>query len=128
MCKALPGKIGISLDTSGDRLKTKGWVTDSGLTIAEVLPRLANQGTAFIIHTDIDRDGMQSGLNLELLAKLGKESTVPVVAAGGLATLDDIKALYPLCKNSNLQGAITGRAIYEGTLDLQQAMCWIDAQ
>ena len=128
MCKALPEKIGVSLDTQGEKLKTKGWVADSGLTIDQVLPRLADQGTAFIIHTDIDRDGMQSGLNLELLAKLAKASPVPVVAAGGLATLADIKALYPLCKNSNLQGAITGRAIYEGTLNLQEGMLWIEAQ
>ncbi len=128
MCEALPGQIGISLDTEGGKLKTKGWVADSGLTIDDVLPRLADQGTAFIIHTDIDRDGMQTGVNMPLLQALAAKSSMPVVAAGGVATLQDIKDLYPLSRNTNLQGAITGRAIYEGTLNLQEAMQWISAQ
>ncbi len=128
LCAALPGKIGVSLDTENGRLKTKGWVADSGLTIDEVLPRLHDQGTAFIIHTDIDRDGMQSGVNLPLLADLAQKSPMPVIAAGGVATLADIQKLYPLSKTGNLQGAITGRAIYEGTLDLKEAMQWIERQ
>ena len=128
MCSALPGKIGVSLDTEGGKLKTKGWVADSGLTIDDVLPRLHSQGTAFIIHTDIDRDGMQSGVNLALLADLAKKSPMPVIAAGGVATLADIQNLYPISRKSNLEGAITGRAIYEGTLNLQEAMHWIKAQ
>lgn len=128
MCEALPGRIGISLDTEGGKLKTKGWVADSGLTIDDVLPRLADQGTAFIIHTDIDRDGMQTGVNLPLLQGLAAKSSMPVVAAGGVATLQDIKNLYPLSRSTNLQGAITGRAIYEGTLNLKEAMQWISEQ
>ncbi len=128
ICAALPGKIGVSLDTEDGRLKTKGWVGDSGLAIVDVLPRLHQQGTAFIIHTDIDRDGMQSGVNLALLTDLAGISPVPLVAAGGVATLDDIRNLYPLSKSGNLQGAITGRAIYEGTLDLREALRWIAAQ
>lgn len=128
ICKALPGKVGVSLDTEGGRLMTKGWVADSGLTIDEVLPRLASQGAAFIIHTDIDRDGMQTGVNLPLLTELAQKSPVPVIAAGGVATLDDIKSLYPLSKVSRFEGAITGRAIYEGTLDLKEAMAWLSAQ
>lgn len=128
MCAALPGKIGVSLDTEGGRLKTKGWVADSGLTIDDVLPRLHEQGTAFIIHTDIDRDGMQSGVNVPVLAELAKKSPMPVIAAGGVATLEDIKKLYPLSLESNLEGAISGRAIYEGTLNLKEALDWLQAQ
>ena len=128
ICAALPGKIGVSLDTEGGRLKTKGWVADSGLTIDEVLPRLRDQGTTFIIHTDIDRDGMQTGVNIPVLRDLAQKSPMPVIAAGGVATLDDIKNLYPLSRRSNLQGAITGRAIYEGTLNLKEAIGWIKAQ
>lgn len=127
MCEAMPNRIGVSLDTEGGKLKTKGWVADSGLSIDDVLPRLASQGAAFIIHTDIDRDGMQSGVNMDVLSDLAKKSPVPVIAAGGVATLDDIKKLYPLSRESNLEGAITGRAIYEGTLDLKEAMAWITA-
>ena len=128
LCAALPGKIGVSLDAEGGKLKTKGWVADSGLTVDDVLPRLLGAGTAFIIYTDIDRDGMQTGVNLPALEHLAKASTVPVVAAGGVATLADIKALYPLSKSANLQGAISGRALYEGSLDLKEAMTWIAAQ
>lgn len=128
LCAALPGKIGVSLDAEGGRLKTKGWVADSGLTVDGVLPRLLRAGTAFIIYTDIDRDGMQTGVNLPALEHLAKASTIPVVAAGGVATLADIKALYPLSKSANLQGAISGRALYEGTLNLKEAMSWIAAQ
>lgn len=128
LCEALPGKVGVSLDTEQGRLKSKGWVADSGLHIDDVLPRLARQGAAFVIHTDIDRDGMQSGINLDLLADLCAKSPVPVIAAGGVATLEDIKKLYPLSRDSRLEGAITGRAIYEGTLSLKEGMEWIRAQ
>lgn len=128
ICKAFPGQIGVSLDAEGGVLKTKGWVEDSGLTIYDVLPRLEEQGVAFIIYTDIDRDGMQTGVNLPALTKLAQTSSVPVIAAGGVATLDDIKALYPLTKEANLEGAISGKAIYTGTLDLKEASDWIATQ
>ncbi|MBR3880213.1 MAG: 1-(5-phosphoribosyl)-5-[Mailhella sp.] len=128
LCKLFPGKIGVSLDAVDGRLKTRGWVTDAGLTIDEVLPRLVDDGTAFIIYTDIARDGMQSGVNMPMLSRLARTSPVPIIAAGGVATLDDIKALYPLSVEANLEGAISGRAIYEGTLDLPKAMAWIRAQ
>ena len=125
ICAALPGKIGVSLDTEGGRLKTKGWVADSGLGIDDVLPRLHSQGAVFLIHTDIDRDGMQSGVNVEVLADLARKSPIPVIAAGGVAGLDDIQKLYPLSLKSNLEGAITGRAIYEGGLNLREALAWL---
>lgn len=128
LCAEFPGRIGVSLDAEGGKLKTKGWVADSGLTVDEVLPRLLVAGTAFIIYTDIDRDGMQTGVNLPALEHLAKASTVPVIAAGGVATLEDVKALYPLSRTTNLQGAVSGRAIYEGTLDLRTAMDWIRQQ
>lgn len=128
ICKAFPGKIGVSLDAEGGVLKTKGWVEDSGQTIYDVLPRLEEQGVAFIIYTDIDRDGMQTGVNIPALTKLAQSASVPVIAAGGVATLDDIKALYPLTKDANLEGAISGKAIYTGTLDLKEASDWIATQ
>jgi len=128
LCKALPGKVGVSLDTENGQLKSKGWVADSGLRIDDVLPDLVRQGAAFIIHTDIDRDGMHSGINLDLLAELCGKSPVPVIAAGGVSTLEDIRKLYPLSRDSRLEGAITGRAVYEGTLDLKEAMDWIRTQ
>ena len=128
LCSALPGRIGVSLDAEGGKLKIKGWVADSGLTVEDVLPRLTTTGTAFIVYTDIDRDGMQTGVNVPVLAALAKKSAIPVIAAGGVATLEDIKALYPLSRSANLEGAISGRALYDGTLDLKQAMDWIAEQ
>ena len=128
LCKEFPGRIGVSLDAEGGKLKTKGWVEDTGLTIYDVLPRLEEQGTAFIIYTDIDRDGMQTGVNLPALKKLAETANVPVIAAGGVATMDDVKNLYPLSIATNLQGAISGKAIYTGTLDVREAMEWIEAQ
>lgn len=128
LCAAFPGRIGVSLDAEAGKLKTKGWVEDTGLTIYDVLPRLEEQGTAFVIYTDIDRDGMQTGVNLPALKQLAETANVPVIAAGGVATLDDVKNLYPLSVSANLQGAISGKAIYTGTLNVQEAMEWINAQ
>ncbi|MDE7064515.1 MAG: 1-(5-phosphoribosyl)-5-[(5-phosphoribosylamino)methylideneamino]imidazole-4-carboxamide isomerase [Desulfovibrionaceae bacterium] len=128
LCAAFPGRIGVSLDAEGGRLKTKGWVADSGLTVDDVLPRLLADGAAFIIYTDIERDGMQSGVNVPALKHLATVSGVPVIAAGGVATLEDVRRLYPLTRTTRLEGAISGRALYEGTLHLPEAMAWIEAQ
>ena len=125
ICRALPGKIGVSLDAVDGRLKTKGWVEDSGLTVDDVLPRLEEQGTAFLVYTDISRDGMQSGVNTDALARLVEKSSIPVIAAGGVAALDDVKALHPLA-DKGLEGVISGRAIYTGTLDFREALEWIE--
>ncbi|MDR0339171.1 MAG: 1-(5-phosphoribosyl)-5-[(5-phosphoribosylamino)methylideneamino]imidazole-4-carboxamide isomerase [Desulfovibrio sp.] len=125
MCTRLPGRIGVSLDTDGGRIKTRGWIDDSGLTIEQIMPRLYAQGTAFVIHTDIGRDGMQSGVNLTLLEELAEASPMPVIAAGGVATLDDIKALYPISLRASLEGVISGRAIYTGSLDFKEAVDWL---
>ncbi len=127
LCAALPGRMGVSLDAVDGRLKTKGWVQDAGQDVFDVLPRLREQGAAFVIYTDISRDGMQTGVNTAALDRLCEAAGLPVIAAGGVHTLDDIKALYPLTAKG-LEGAITGRAIYAGTLDLAQAQGWIAAQ
>lgn len=127
LCEAFPGRIGVSLDAVDGRLKTKGWVTDAGLTVAQVLPRLESQGAAFIIYTDIGRDGMQSGVNLPALERLLDATSLPVLVAGGVSTLDDVKALAPL-GSRGLEGIITGRAIYEGTLDVAAATAWLASQ
>lgn len=128
LCRAFPGKVGVSLDADNGRLKTKGWVADAGLGVEDVLPRLMDDGAAFVIYTDIARDGMQTGVNVEALRHVSTLSRVPVIAAGGVATLDDIRNLFPLTKNTRLQGAISGRALYEGTLKLDEAQAWINAQ
>ncbi len=125
ICKALPGRVGVSLDAVGGALKVKGWVEDAGLTVDEAVPRLEAQGAAFLIYTDISRDGMQTGVNIEALEHLLSLTSLPVIAAGGVATLDDVKALQPL-EARGLEGLISGRAIYVGTLDFKAAMDWLE--
>lgn len=128
LCRAFPGKIGVSLDAAGGRLKSRGWLADAGLAVQETLPKLEDAGAAFIIYTDIERDGMRSGVNLDALERLVRAAHVPVVAAGGVATLEDVQRLYPLSRDGRLEGVISGRALYEGTLDLAQALAWVEAQ
>lgn len=128
LCRAFPEKIGVSLDAAGGRLKSRGWIADTGLTAEDVLPRLLDDGAAFIVYTDIERDGMQSGVNLRTLRHLAELSDIPVIAAGGVSTLADVRKLYPLTLNTSLIGAVSGRALYEGTLDLTRANAWIAAQ
>lgn len=126
LCRSFPGRIGVSLDAQDGRLKTKGWVQDAGLTALDVLPRLAEQGAAFIIYTDIGRDGMQSGVNIPALENLLDNTELPVIAAGGVSCLQDLQALAPLAPRG-LEGAVSGRAIYEGTLDVKAALQWLAA-
>ncbi|MBQ4133763.1 MAG: 1-(5-phosphoribosyl)-5-[Desulfovibrionaceae bacterium] len=127
MCDAYPGRFGVSLDTSNGVIKTRGWVKDSGRTIAEALPGLVEAGAAFLIFTDISLDGMQQGVNVSGIADVCELSSIPVIAAGGVTRLEDVQALYPLGARG-LNGIITGRAIYEGTLNFREAQAWLDAR
>ena len=125
ICKKYPGRVGVSLDVQGKKLKTRGWVEDSGKEIDEILPKLQNAGCAFIIYTDIERDGMHSELNFAEIERLAKLCPLPLIAAGGVSTMESVKKLLPLAKNSSLQGIVSGRAIYEGTLDFNEAINFI---
>jgi phosphoribosylformimino-5-aminoimidazole carboxamide ribotide isomerase len=127
LCTAFPGRIGVSLDAVDGRLKTKGWVEDSGLVVDDVLPRVTRAGTAFLVYTDISRDGMQSGINIKAMERLLAATSLPVIAAGGVHALADVQALHPLAAQG-LAGVITGRAIYAGTLDFAAASRWLDEQ
>lgn len=127
LCAAFPGQIGVSLDARDGRLKTKGWVEDAGKTVADVVPELEAAGASFFIYTDISRDGMQSGVNVPALEALLALTDRPVLIAGGIATLDDIRAVYPLARRG-LAGVITGKAIYAGSLNLKEALEWLAAQ
>lgn len=127
MCSLYPGKVGVSLDAAGGRLKTRGWLKDSGLDVLEILPRLEDAGAAFIVYTDIERDGMQSGINTAALTRLLESTSLPVIAAGGVSSLRDVINLHSLASTGNLEGMISGRALYEKTLDLGQALAWLRA-
>jgi phosphoribosylformimino-5-aminoimidazole carboxamide ribotide isomerase len=127
ICREFPGRVGVSLDAAGGRLKSKGWLADSGRRVPDILPELRDLGAAFVVYTDIDRDGMQSGLNLEAVHEVVQGTDLPVVAAGGVTCLEDIQALFPLSRRG-LEGVITGKAIYTGSLDLRQALDWVAAK
>jgi phosphoribosylformimino-5-aminoimidazole carboxamide ribotide isomerase len=94
--------------------------------VMDVLPRIQAAGASFIIYTDISRDGMQSGVNLPALSALCEATTLPVIAAGGVTNMDDLRNLAPLCAKG-LQGAISGRAIYAGTLDFAEGLAYTKA-
>ncbi len=128
LCQAFPGKIGLSLDAYKGVLKTRGWVNESKYKLETVLPRVENDGAAFLIYTDIERDGMQTGFNYPALENILEMTNLPLIIAGGLANMEDVKKTYSYTKNSNCIGAVSGRAIYEGSLDLKEAIDWIDAQ
>lgn len=124
LCAKFPGKVGVSLDAQNNRLKSKGWVEDSGRSVFDVLPGLEDLGAAFVVYTDISRDGMQSGVNIQAVHNVVQGTALPVLVAGGVSTLQDIKDLYPLHKKG-LSGIITGKAIYTRSLDLQEALKWV---
>lgn len=125
LCREFPGKIGVSLDVRDGFIRTRGWVGDSRLTVEEVLPRLQKMGSAFFVYTDISRDGMQIGADEQGLKKVLALAEVPVLVAGGISSLEDVQALFPLA-NEGLQGVISGKAIYTGTLDIAQTQLWLD--
>lgn len=121
MCGAFPGRIGVSLDACAGRLKSRGWVRDTGLAVEELLPWLGEAGTAFIVYTDIERDGMRSGVNMAALESLLDKAPCPVLVAGGVSDMRDVKALAAL-KAKNLEGFVSGRALYERSLNLPETL------
>ncbi len=124
ICKAFPGKICVSLDVDKGKIKSRGWVEDTGRNITSVLNDIENSGASVIIYTDISKDGMQTGVDPTDVENFLKLTCLPVIYAGGIRDFDDIVALYPLAKKG-LVGIITGRAIYENTLDFKKANNWL---
>jgi phosphoribosylformimino-5-aminoimidazole carboxamide ribotide isomerase len=118
---AYPGKVAVGIDAVGGKVAVQGWAEVTDVNAAELARRMGAQGACAVIYTDIDRDGMQSGVNLEATSEVARAAGVPVFASGGVATLDDIRALLPLAADG-VAGVITGRAVYEGTLDLSEAI------
>lgn len=125
LCRDFPGRIGVSLDAVNGRLKSRGWLKDVDVSIQDIVPELEEGGAAFLIYTDIERDGMQAGLNLKAVKRLLELTNVPVIIAGGVSCLSDIIALYALNDSGKLEGVISGRALYEKTLDLAEAIKWL---
>lgn len=125
-CRQFPGRVAVGLDARGGRIAVEGWAETSDLTATEMAARFEDAGVAAIIYTDIDRDGILQGLNLDATNALADATGIPVIASGGLSSIDDIAALLaPDC--ARLAGAISGRALYDGSLDASQALALIAA-
>jgi phosphoribosylformimino-5-aminoimidazole carboxamide ribotide isomerase len=119
--KKFPGRVAVGLDARDGKVAVAGWAATSELSVHDIAKRFEDAGVAAIIYTDIARDGMLEGLNLDATIALADAVTIPVIASGGLASLDDIKALLePRAKK--LAGAIAGRALYDGRLDAAEAL------
>jgi phosphoribosylformimino-5-aminoimidazole carboxamide ribotide isomerase len=119
-CAAFPGKIIVGLDASDGFVATDGWAEVSQVQAADLARRFDADGVSAIVYTDIARDGMMQGVNVEATVAMADASSIPVIASGGITNLDDIRALNAVAA-SGIVGAITGRAIYEGTLDVSEA-------
>jgi phosphoribosylformimino-5-aminoimidazole carboxamide ribotide isomerase len=120
-CAELPGRVFGSVDLRHGRLAIKGWVETSTLTITQAIERFQNAGVAALIVTDTSRDGMQGGPDLTLFCEVASTSHTPLVASGGVASLDDIRALKRQFR-SGIAGVIVGRALYEQRFTLTEAL------
>ncbi len=119
-CAAFPGKVIVGLDAKDGLVATDGWAEVSELRATDLARRFESDGVSAIVYTDIARDGMMQGVNVEATVIMAQASSIPVIASGGITNIDDIRALKGVA-DQGICGAITGRAIYEGTLDVAQA-------
>ncbi|MEY4718311.1 MAG: hypothetical protein RL563_929 [Pseudomonadota bacterium] len=115
-----PGHIIIGLDAKDGKVAIDGWSKLSRHDVIDMAKKFEAQGVSAIIYTDISRDGMMQGVNVEATAKLARAVNIPIIASGGITNIDDIRALGEVA-HEGIMGAITGRAIYEGTLDFAEA-------
>ncbi|MDX2156967.1 MAG: 1-(5-phosphoribosyl)-5-[(5-phosphoribosylamino)methylideneamino]imidazole-4-carboxamide isomerase [Hyphomicrobiaceae bacterium] len=124
--KSFPGRVAVGIDAKSGKVAVEGWAETSELTAADLARRFEDAGVAAIIYTDIERDGVLMGLNLPATAALAAVTSIPVIASGGLASMADVEALLRP-ENARLEGAITGRALYDGRLDSRAALARIKA-
>jgi len=119
-CKAFPGRIAVGIDARDGFVATEGWAETSSMPAAELGARFEDAGVAALLFTDVGRDGLLKGCNVDATVDLARAVSIPVIASGGVTNLDDVKKLCAVQKEG-IQGAITGRAVYQGTLDFAAA-------
>jgi phosphoribosylformimino-5-aminoimidazole carboxamide ribotide isomerase len=120
-CGAFPGHVMVALDARDGKVAVEGWSKMTRHEVIDLAKKFEDYGVEAIIYTDIGRDGMLTGVNIEATVRLARELSVPVIASGGITDLKDIEALCAV-ESEGIVGAITGRALYEGTLDFAQAL------
>jgi phosphoribosylformimino-5-aminoimidazole carboxamide ribotide isomerase len=119
-CTAFAGHVLVALDAKAGKVAVDGWSKMTGHDVADLAKKFQDYGVEAIIYTDIGRDGMLTGVNIDATVALARKLSVPVIASGGVKDLDDVKALCAV-ESEGIVGAITGRAVYQGTLDFSSA-------
>ncbi|CAA7621040.1 1-(5-phosphoribosyl)-5-[(5-phosphoribosylamino)methylideneamino]imidazole-4-carboxamide isomerase [Magnetospirillum sp. SS-4] len=118
-CKRFPGRVAVGIDAKGGKVAVEGWAETSDLGVLDLARKFGDCGVAALIYTDIDRDGVLAGPNVAATAALADAISIPVIASGGVSSLDDLRALKA---HPKLEGVISGRAIYDGRIDVAQAI------
>jgi|TARA_A100001037_G_C15115417_1_gene621135 phosphoribosylformimino-5-aminoimidazole carboxamide ribotide isomerase len=124
-CRKWPGRVAVGIDAKGGKVAIEGWAELSELTAEALAGEFEGAGVSAIIYTDVERDGVLSGVNIEATARLAKSTSIPVIASGGVASLDDLLAIQA---NGTIEGAISGRAIYDGRINLEEALAALGKQ
>ena len=120
LCKKFPDKIVVGIDARNGKVAVKGWKETTSMDAVELAKRCETDGASRIIYTDISRDGTREGVNLEETLKLARSVRIPVIASGGVATLQDIRRLLPL-EADGVEGVVVGRALYNGSFSFKEA-------
>jgi phosphoribosylformimino-5-aminoimidazole carboxamide ribotide isomerase len=121
LCEKFPGKIVVGIDAREGKVAVKGWTETTAMDAVELAKRCAGDGAARIIYTDISRDGTRDGLNLDETLSIARAVKIPIIASGGVATLEDIRKLLPL-EEEGVEGVIVGKALYAGAFTLRNAV------
>ncbi|NKB43148.1 MAG: 1-(5-phosphoribosyl)-5-[(5-phosphoribosylamino)methylideneamino]imidazole-4-carboxamide isomerase [Alphaproteobacteria bacterium] len=122
-CAAFPGRIAVGIDARAGRVAVEGWAETSDITASDLARRFEDAGVAAIIHTDIDRDGVLGGPNIDASAALADAVGIPVIVSGGVATMEDLSAIKTRAHTSpGITGVISGRALYDGRINLSEAI------
>jgi len=119
-CKAFPGQVAVGIDARDGLVAVGGWAEVSTLTASDLAQKVEDAGVAAIIYTDIERDGAMKGVNVASTTALARATSIPVIASGGVASIEDLKALK--AQDVTFEGVISGRAIYDGRLDATEAL------
>jgi len=125
LCAEFPGKVIVGIDAKNGMVAVQGWAESSDTSAEHLAQRFEDQGVSAIVYTDISRDGMMQGVNVEATRALANSISIPVIASGGVTNIEDIKKLNEV-KSSGIEGVIIGRALYERTISLPEAQAYIN--
>ena len=124
-CVKWPGRVAVGIDAKGGKVAIEGWAQVSELTAETLAGEFEGAGVSAIIYTDVDRDGVLAGANIEATARLAESTSIPVIASGGVASLEDLLAIQA---NGTIEGVISGRALYDGRINLKEALSTLGEQ